>query len=76
MKIYRTVIQYEILSSEPYNGENMSDIVYETFEGDWSGLMLKPSVLNEELTGDDAINIIRKQGSDPSFFNVEDDENE
>lgn len=75
MKIYRTVIQYEILSSEPYNNEKLEDITYQTFEGDWSGLMLEPSILNEVLEGDKAIEVIKKQGTDPEFFNFE-DENE
>jgi len=67
-KIYRTIIQYEILSDVPYNGENLSEIAYETFEGSWSGEMQNPLILNEELTSKKAIEAIKNQCSSPEFF--------
>lgn len=67
-KLYRTVIQYEIISDEPYEGENLDEIVHETYNGSWSGEMKDAAVLNEELIGKKAVDAVKNQGSDPEFF--------
>ena len=75
-KIYRTIIQYEILSDEPYHDENLDEIVFECYEGSWSGNLGKTKVLNQELRGKKAIKFIKEQGSDPAFFGMDDQGNE
>lgn len=73
MKIYRTIIAYEILSSEPYDGgDNLEYIANKTTHGEWSGQMLSPIILNQELIDSDAVSVIKKQGNDPKFFNFYD----
>jgi len=68
-KIYRTVFRFEVLSEEPIE-ESMSleDIAYETNEGCMSGQFLENQITNEVLAGKAAVSAIKKQGSDPSFF--------
>ncbi len=74
--IYRTVIRYEILSEEPIKMIPSLDIIHENCnEGSWSGFFLNEEITNEELTGEDAVKKIKSQGSDPSFFFMDDEGN-
>ena len=74
--IYRTVIRYEILSEEPIKMiPDLGTIDENCNEGSWSGLFLSEEVINEELTGEDAVKKIKSQGSDPSFFFMDDEGN-
>lgn len=74
--IYRTVIRYEILSEEPIKMMPSLDLIAENCnEGSWSGSFLEEEAINEELTGDDAVKKIYAQGSDPSFFFMDDEGN-
>jgi hypothetical protein len=72
-KIYRTVFRFEVLSEEPIE-ESMSleDIAYETQEGHMSGHFLENQVTNEVLVGGAAVKATKAQGSDPSFFMMDD----
>jgi len=74
--IYRTIIQYEILSDEPYDDEDLETISNETYDGNWSGLMLEPKILNQKLFGKEAVKAINSQGSDSEFFGLDDNGNE
>lgn len=66
--IYKTIIRYEILSEEPIpDVVSLSDIAYEVEEGGWSGRFLT-SDFNRQLLGKVAVNAVKRQGSDPSFF--------
>lgn len=69
-KIYRTVIRYEIISEEPIceTTHSLEDIAYNCNEGSWSGRFLDAEKADEELTGIEAVNVIKAQGSDPEFF--------
>ena len=72
--IYRTVFQFEVLSDEPIT-ESMSltDIADETTNGHMSGRFLDNAVDNEALQGKAAVKAVRAQGSDPSFFMLDED---
>lgn len=75
-KIYRTVIQIEILSDEPFTeGQNLNDIEYEITEGHCSG-NIETKVSNEILEGKPAADSVRAQGSDPEFFRMDIEGNE
>lgn len=70
-KIYRTIIRFEILSEEPIAPSSLAEIDEQCVEGAWSGIMIEEEIQNEELTGEKAIEAIKFQGSDPSFFNMD-----
>lgn len=76
-KIYRTIIRYEILTEEPIVDEvGLDDIAYQCAHGDWSGRWLPAEENGTELTGKDAVEAIKAQGSEPEFFNMDDEGNE
>ena len=67
-KIYRTIISIEVLSSDPISGEaTIEDLLYECDKGECSGLH-RTVELNTELEGEVAVKEVRKHGSDPDFF--------
>lgn len=72
IKIYRTVVQYEILSPEPVNFESLTGIAYSCTDGDCVGRFLDDIINNQELTGEVAVNAIKEAGSEPEFFNMND----
>lgn len=70
--IYKTIIRYEILSEEPIPDViSLDEIANETENGSWSGRFLSCTV-NEELVGKRAVSAVKRQGSDPSFFFMDD----
>ena len=72
-KYYRSVVQIEILSEEPFeDGQSLEDIDYEITEGNNSGVvsMVKH---NQELSGKEMSKKLKEQGSDPEFFHLDDD---
>ena len=72
-KIYRTIFRYEVLTDEPIEQLSLSDILYMCTEGHASGAFLDDEKTNEELTGKDAVKVIREQGTDPEFFMLDAD---
>ena len=74
-KLYRTVIQIEVLSDEPYEGNDLETIAYDITDGHCSGL-LSDVVRNEEITGEDAVKQVKEHGSDPEFFEMDEEGNE
>jgi hypothetical protein len=66
-KFYRTVIQIEILSEEPYEGGDLDTIKYDITEGHCSG-RLKDVVRSEEKNGKEMAGLLCEQASDPEFF--------
>lgn len=69
---YKTIIRYEILSEDaPWSG-TLEDLAYDVTEGGCSGQFLKS--IEIELTADEMCKALLKQGSDPSFFNLSDEE--
>jgi hypothetical protein len=71
-KFYRTVIQIEILSEEPYECDALEDVTYDITEGHCSG-ELKDVVRNEEKTGKEMAALLVAQRSDPEFFQLTED---
>ena len=75
-KIYRTVIQVEVLSEYPIEESlSLSDIQRECDEGDFSGKW-KTIVDNQPISGKVAANFTIAQGSNPEFFQMDEDGNE
>jgi hypothetical protein len=76
-KFYKTIIQVEVLSEEPFEWDTLGDVDYAIRE-DCSGVVREIS--SEVLTGKQAADALLAQGSDPGFFmltpngNDEDDE--
>ena len=71
-KFYRTVVQIEILSDEPYEGDDLDTIHYDITEGDCSG-KLGDVVSNEEVDGPTMAKLLLSQDSDPGFFDLTED---
>jgi len=69
--IYRTVIQFEILSDTSIEMMSLDEIAYEVKQGGMSGRFLDDVVTNEELKGMKAVKVIKAHGSDPEFFNLD-----
>ena len=70
LKFYRTVVQIEILSEEPYECDDLEGIAYDITEGHCSG-EIKDVVRNEEKTGKEMADLLISQGSDPGFFEID-----
>ena len=64
-KFYRTVIRVEVLSEEPFEYNDLSDIAA-AIEDECSGTY--ETVKSEVLTAKQAVAALLKQGSDPEFF--------
>ena len=76
-KFYRTVIQVEILSEEPYHlgSKDLDDIRFDIIEGDCSGA-ITDIVINEQLDGKQVALALQNQGSDPEFFQIDEEGND
>jgi len=74
-KFYRTVIQIEILSEEPYEGDDLENILYDITDGDCSG-QISDVVRNEVKNGKEMAGLLIAQGSDPEFFQINEDGDE
>jgi hypothetical protein len=71
-KYYRTIIQVEVLSEEPIGDVSMSEIIHNAQDGDWSG---KNTTItqDEELSGKQMAEALLDQGSDPEFFQIDEE---
>lgn len=74
-KFYRTVVQVEVLSEEPYLEDDLETIVDDIVIGDCSGKSVDV-VRNEVVDGKQMAALLRAQGSDPGFFMIDDDGND
>jgi hypothetical protein len=69
---YKTVIQVEVLSEDqPVNDLDLKQIAHEIYEGDCVGASSIVSV--KELTGQECADALHELGSEPEFFNLDDD---
>lgn len=75
-KFYRTIIRYEILSEEPLGSLSLEDIHYECTEGHCSGVFLPAERDNQEVDGAEMAIMLIEQGSDPEFFQLDEDGND
>ena len=73
-KFYRAVFHYEVLSEEPIEDASLEDIDYECRDGHWSGQFL--GVDRSELTGPEAAKALQAQGSEPEFFQLDEEGND
>lgn len=73
-KFYKTVIQVEVLSEEPYKYESLSDVSFDICEGNCSGTVNSIEE-NIVLSSKEAAKELKKQGSDPEFFQLDKDGN-
>lgn len=67
-KFYRTIIQVEVLSEEPYEITDLEDIAYDVDQGDCSGIT--KIVSTETVGGPEITKLLEAQGSDPEFFQL------
>lgn len=74
-KFFKTTFKVEVLSEEsPVEWDDLGDVAYAITEGDCSALTLDEKV--KRLTGSEAAKELRRQGSDPEFFRLDEDGNE
>ena len=73
--IYRTTITMVVLSDEPIGDVDMQTILNETDSGSWSG-QCTTFEQDHPLTGRQAVNAVKRQGSDTEFFMMDDKGNE
>ena len=72
---YKTVIQIEILSEEPYpDPRPLEDISYDITEGHCSGVL--KTVSSEKVDGPTMAKLLQEQESDPEFFGLDENGNE
>ena len=74
-KFYRTVVQIEILSEDPYKETDLGEIMYDITEGHCSG-EAKDVVRNEEKNGKEMAALLKAQRSDPEFFMLDEEGND
>lgn len=74
-KLYKTVIQIEVLSEEPIESMSLDDIQEECSNGSFSGLhtFVKSNV---PIKGKVAVNECKKHGTDVDFFMMDSEGNE
>lgn len=76
-KLYRTIIRFEILSEEKIgDGLSLSDIDEMTTNGHCSGRFLKSEEQDKIIKGKAAADATKAQGSDPEFFQMDENGNE
>lgn len=75
-KFYRYVFELEVLSEELLDpsGITLDDLSYETTQGHCSGMMTVKKT--EEVSGKRMAKLLKKQGSDPEFFQLDDKGND
>lgn len=75
-KFYKTIFRVEVLSEDfPVEDvDSLHDIAYQIDEGDCSGKV--EHVRSVRLTGKRAAEALREQGSDPEFFQLDDNGND
>jgi hypothetical protein len=73
-KFYRTLIQVEILSEDPFNEwpHDLPAIDYAITNGPCSGNVTE-LVTDEECDGPSMVKLLKAQGSDPEFFGLTDE---
>lgn len=75
-KIYKSVLRVEILSEEPIKDcVELNGVHWQITNGDWSGAMDWESH-NAELVGKEGAKALMDQGSDPEFFQMDEDGND
>lgn len=74
-KFFKTEIKFTVLSEEPIpDGMELAAIAHQCIEGDWSMGNSRHTV--KELDGGQAARALLNQGSDPSFFRLDEEGND
>lgn len=75
--IYRHVVRVEVLTDyrEDLSERTLGQIAEEITDGNWSGVMTVERA-NVQLKGKAAVDAVKEQGSDPEFFQLDDEGNE
>jgi hypothetical protein len=75
-KLFKTRIVIEVLSDDgPYDGsQGLEGLAHDITDGPYSGMWDTES--SEELTPKQMADALKKQGSAPDFFGLDDDGNE
>lgn len=74
-RFYRTVVQIEILSEEPFgNPEDLENVHYAITEGDCSGSVT--ILAQEQVDAARMAKLLEAQGSDAGFFRLDSEGNE
>ena len=73
-KFYKTIVEVEVLSEEPFADEDLATVQYEITEGHCSGVVNNKG--SKALNGKQVANALIKQGSDPEFFQIDDKGND
>ena len=74
-KLYKSIIQIEVLSEEPINGMSLSTIVDEGDSGCLS-IRTKDIKLDKEIKGIRCVREMKLHGSDVEFFNMDENGND
>jgi hypothetical protein len=75
-KFYRSRVVVEVLSEDPLPPDvSLATIANQITEGDWSGQVDNDDI-NEEVDGPTMAKLLQAQGSDPEFFQLDDDGND
>ena len=69
-KFHKTILQVELLSEEPYVFTDLEQVRYDMTEGHCSGVVKEKS--REVLDGKQAARALKRQASDPGFFQLTD----
>jgi hypothetical protein len=73
-KFYRTIIKVEVLSETPYEYDDLDDVCYDIMDGDCSGMVTLES--SEEVDGPTMAKLLKKQFTEPEFFNLDENGND
>jgi hypothetical protein len=73
--IYKTVIQLEFLSEEPFDvNSDLENLIYEGYEGDLS-MYRAPIMSNKPIKGKRAVAELEKHSSSFEFFEMDEEGN-
>jgi len=73
-KFYKTIIEVTVLSEEPLQPMSLGELSYETMEGDMSATLDTKEEIT--LTGKEAADALKAQGSEPEFFEIDKEGND
>ncbi len=74
MPYYKTTVSIDVLTEEPIPDHyTLEDIGYEIEQGDWVGYNIQSKQV--ELTPKEIVEALKEAGSDPDFFQLDDEGN-
>jgi len=73
MSLYKTTFTFVVLSDKPIEHLDAGQIDYETIDGDC--VMMSRNAEQEKLNPKEMVECLRKAGSEPGFFSLDDEGN-